>query len=38
VPNDSCATDSNLALEIDRGEPPQDPPDGTTVVVRCLVE
>lgn len=39
IPNDSCTeTETNLALDIDRGTPPQDPPDGTTVVVRCLVE
>ncbi|HTE51656.1 MAG TPA: hypothetical protein VK698_12470 [Kofleriaceae bacterium] len=38
VQNDSCNTDSNLALDIDRGDPPQDPPSNTTVVVRCLVE
>ena len=39
IPNDSCTdAETNLALDIDRGTPPQDPPDGTTVVVRCLVE
>jgi hypothetical protein len=34
----SCGTETNIALEIDRGEPPQDPPPNTTVVARCLVE
>jgi hypothetical protein len=37
VEDDSCAA-TNIALEIDRGEPPQDPPANTTVVARCLVE
>jgi len=38
VDDQSCGTETNLALEIDRGNPPQDPPNNTTVVVRCLVE
>ncbi|HKE15119.1 MAG TPA: hypothetical protein VKB80_09660 [Kofleriaceae bacterium] len=37
VDDQTCMTESNLALQIDRGDPPQDPPPNTTVVVRCLV-
>jgi hypothetical protein len=38
VEDQTCNTETNLALEIDRGDPPQDPPLNTTVVVRCLVQ
>jgi hypothetical protein len=38
VEDNSCGTETNIALEIDRGDPPQDPPANTTVVARCLVE
>ncbi len=38
VEDGSCGTETNIALEIDRGDPPQDPPPDTTVVARCLVE
>lgn len=37
VEDQSCNTETDLALEIDRGDPPLDPPSNTTVVVRCLV-
>jgi hypothetical protein len=36
VEDTTCNTDTNLALEIDRGG--QEPPSNTTVVVRCLAE
>lgn len=36
VQDASCNTETNLSLEIDRGD--QEPPSNTTVVVRCLVE
>ena len=40
IPNEeNCSnTETGLALEIDRGNPPQDPPSNTTIVARCLVE
>jgi len=38
VEDQTCETPTNVALEIDRGDPPQDPPSNTTVVVRCLVD
>jgi hypothetical protein len=38
VEQETCMTETNIALEIDRGDPPVDPPSNTTVVARCLVE
>jgi hypothetical protein len=36
--NNCSATPTGLALDINRGDPPQDAPPNTTVVARCLVE
>ena len=36
VPDPSCGTASNLALEIDRAGPV--PPVSSAIVVRCLVD
>jgi hypothetical protein len=38
IEDQSCQSETNIALEIDRGDPPQDPPTNTTVVARCLVD